>query len=271
MDKRIAEKLRDYQNFISPADMHQAVELHIRANDLNETELRVLRVLEFRSKAIPGASWLKVATICSVVDKSDATVRRALRRLEQLSIIEKVSTLRVKTGGQGANLYIIREATGSHDKANDQASMTGRGEEEKPCYTGIERQFATPKEDSAKMLKDKIHSNKNVETADKTDRLDKSFTPGIVPDAFRDLVGCYFNDAEKIYHFYNRCVIASKAAGLDYVDDELAIEAFKQTVFKYKRGAIRGSFDAYFYGVYFNMAVVEMRRQTMADGISFYA
>lgn len=264
--KRIYEKLQHYQNFSAPAEMAQAVELHIRNNDLSETQLRVLRVLEFRSKMIPGASWIKVSTICDVVKKSDATVRRALRKLEQLGIIERVATLRVKTGGTGANVYVISAPETHREQSNDQAGMTSRTDDGNPRHTANTAQFATTKEDYSKDAQSKILSN-NVQTASMEDRLDKSFTPGSVPSEFRDLVGRYYNDAEKIYHLYNRCVIASKAAGLDYVDDELAIQAFKQTVFNYKRGAIRGSFDGYFYGVYFNTAVVEVRRQVMGESM----
>src|SRR5690606_10908892 len=66
----IAEKLRPYQSFGSAAEMHRAVELHIRQNQLNESALRVLRVLEFRSKLVPGVSWLKYETIAGVIGKS---------------------------------------------------------------------------------------------------------------------------------------------------------------------------------------------------------
>lgn len=264
MDKRIQDKLREYQNFSSPSEMSQAVEAHVQANDLNETQLRVLRVLEFRSKAFPGASWVKVETICNVVKKSDATVRRALRKLAELDIIEKVGTLREKTGGKGANVYVISPAETNREQSNDQSPMTSRTDDNNEEQTGNKPQFATTKEDYSKDAQNNFYSN-DVQTADKTDRLDKSFTPGIVPTEFRNLVGRYFNDAEKIYHLYQRCVVASKAAGLDYVCDELAIEAFKQVVFQHKRGKIRGSFDGYFYGVYFNMAVSEVRRQSMGD------
>lgn len=268
--KRIYEKLQHFQSFATPAEMAQAVELHIRNNDLSETQLRVLRVLEFRSKAIPGASWLKVSTICDVIKKSDATVRRALRRLEQLGIIERVATLRAKTGGTGANVYVISATETYREQSDDQAGMTSRADDGNPRHTANTGQFAQAKDDSVKDAQSKILSN-NVQTADKTDRLDKSFTPGIVPNEFRNLVGRYFNDAEKIYHLYNRCVIASKAAGLDYVDDESAEQAFKETVFQYKRGKVR-NFDGYFYGVYFNMAVAEVRRQAMGDDLpAFYA
>lgn len=264
MDKRIQEKLQEHQNFASAVEMSQAVENHVNANDLNETQLRVLRVLEFRSKIVPGASWIKVETICSVVDKSDATVRRALRKLTEIGIIEKVGTIREKSGGKGANVYVIRATETTRDKSNDKSPMTNRYGEQNEDRTRNKTLFATSKEDSGKEAQNKLHSN-NVQESGKEDRLDKSFTPGIVPNEFRDLVGRYYNDAERIYHLYQRCVIATNAAGLHVVNEQLAIQAFKESVFQRKTGKIRGSFDGYFYGVYFNMAVAEVRRQVMGD------
>lgn len=264
MDKRIQEKLQGYQNFPSATEMSQAVEAHIAANDLNETELRVFRVLEFRSKAFPGACWIKVETICNVVKKSDATVRRALRKLTSLGIIEKVGTIREKSGGKGANVYVISATETTRDESNDQSPMTNRYGEQNEDRTRNKTLFATSKEDSGKEAQNKLHSN-NVQESGKEDRLDKSFTPGIVPNEFRDLVGRYYNDAERIYHLYQRCVIATNAAGLHVVNEQLAIQAFKESVFQRKTGKIRGSFDGYFYGVYFNMAVAEVRRQVMGD------
>lgn len=266
MDKRIQEKLRGYQNFSSAVEMSQAVESHVASNDLNETELRVLRVLEFRSKAFPGACWIKVDTICGVVKKSDATVRRALRKLTELNIIEKIGTIREKSGGKGANVYVIRATESTCDRSNDQSIMTSRHDDFDDEMTTNKTGFATPKEDPCKDAQNKLHSN-NVQESGKEDKLDKSFTPGIVPNEFRELVGRYYNDAERIYHLYQRCIVASNAAGLPFVNEKLAIQAFKETIFQYKRRKVRGSFDGYFYGVYFNMAVAEVRRQMMGDEI----
>lgn len=262
---RIHDKLQSYQNFASSIDMTKAVEAHIKANDLNETQLRVLRVLEFRSKIIPGACWIKVETICGVVKKSDATVRRALRKLAELGIIEKVGTIREKSGGKGANVYVIRASETARDKSNDQSPMTSRYDEDNEGNTQDKTQFATTKEDLYKDAQSKIHSNNVQEAAGSGNEfdknLDKSFTPESVPTEFRDLVGRYYNDAEKIYHLYQRCVVASNAAGLPFVNDQLAIRAFKETVFQVKRRKVRRAFDGYFYGVYYNMAVAEVRRE----------
>lgn len=270
MDKRIQDKLREHQNFASSIDMTKAVEAHIKANDLNETQLRVLRVLEFRSKIIPGACWIKVETICGVVKKSDATVRRALRKLSELNIIEKVGTIREKSGGKGANVYVIRTTETARDKSIEQSGMTNRYDGDNEVQTQDKTLFAKTKEDLCKDAQSKIHSN-NVQKSDSGNgfdkNLDKSFTPESVPRKFVELVGRYFDDAERIYHLYTRCIVASNAVGLDIVNDDMAIKAFKDTVFQYKRRKVRGSFDGYFYGVYYNMAVSEVRRQVMGDEI----
>src|SRR5690606_11472125 len=108
MEKRIIEKLRPYQSFGSAAEMHRAVEVHIRNNRLNESSLRVLRVLGFRSKSAPGASWLKYATMAGVIGKCVSTVRRAIRSLVDGGIIAKVAQARARMGGDGANIYVIK-------------------------------------------------------------------------------------------------------------------------------------------------------------------
>src|SRR5690606_15300808 len=77
----IKEKLQEHQSFASVSIMHAAVEEHVKNNSLNESALRVLRVLEFRSKMVPGVCWLKYATIAEVIGKSVSTVRRAISAL----------------------------------------------------------------------------------------------------------------------------------------------------------------------------------------------
>src|SRR5690606_23656810 len=90
--------------------------------------------------------------------------------------------------------------------------------------------------------------------------LDKSFTSGIIPARFRDLVGCYWNDALRISHLYTRAIIATRKLGLPTVNDDNAIEAFKQSIQALKRGKIRGSFDGYFYGTVYQMTAAAHRR-----------
>ncbi|WP_419893595.1 hypothetical protein [Oceanobacillus kimchii] len=48
-----------------------------------------------------------MATIAQGIDKSDRTVRRVLKRLETLRIIRRITKLRPKSGGVGANIIQI--------------------------------------------------------------------------------------------------------------------------------------------------------------------
>ncbi|MER2170618.1 MAG: hypothetical protein ABS938_08265 [Psychrobacillus psychrodurans] len=64
-----------------------------------------------------------MSTICVASDKSEAPVRRTLRKLEKLLIIKKIPTIRRVSKGYGANIIVIL-------RFNDQSSLTVRGEQE---------------------------------------------------------------------------------------------------------------------------------------------
>ncbi|MCZ8533356.1 hypothetical protein [Psychrobacillus psychrodurans] len=66
---------------------------------------------------------MKVSTICVASDKSEAAIRRTLRKLVKLLIIKKIPTIRRVSKGYGANIIFILPF-------NDQSSLTVRGEQE---------------------------------------------------------------------------------------------------------------------------------------------
>jgi len=241
MEKRIIEKLRPYQSFGSAAEMHRAVEVHIRNNRLNESTLRVLRVLEFRSKIVPGASWLKYETIARVVEKSVSTVRRAIRTLVDAGIIEKIAQIRDRMGGDGANIYVIRPI----EHANEQAEMNMRHDDENPQNTADEPSVREVKEDPSKDAPKKGNSTYVPDV----DRLDASFTPDSVPSAFKKIAARFWNDANRIDTLWKKAIMAHRSLGLVDIYEDVAIDSLKQTIFAYKHRKIRGSFDGYYYGV----------------------
>ena len=73
-----------------------------------------------------GAAHLKHETIEKAIKKSNATVRRAIRKLEQLDIIERIHYIRPVMSGLGANIYVIKPF-------NDQSKMNSPEEAEKPA------------------------------------------------------------------------------------------------------------------------------------------
>lgn len=257
----ILSKLKDYQSHASTADVHKSVELHIRRVQLNESALRVLRVLEFRSRVVPGACWLKAATIADVIGRSVSTVRRALRTLIAEGVIKKHETTRAKSGGDGANIFVILPV----EHANDHAQMNTRDNGENPRHAEDEAASRERKEDSVKdaQIKNEVYTSGEGEE-DKP--LDKSFVPDTVPAEFTDAVWPYLRDAVKVHRLYTRAIIASRQLG-DYkgVRDHVAVQAFKATVFALKAGKVKTDMFGYFFGTYRSLAIADIRREAAAE------
>ncbi|QDX94860.1 hypothetical protein EEL30_22775 [Brevibacillus laterosporus] len=64
----------------------------------------VLDALRLRAMKVIGVAYLKIETIMKMVKVSRASVERAIRKLEQVGIIKRITTAR-KTGLQGANMF----------------------------------------------------------------------------------------------------------------------------------------------------------------------
>src|SRR5690625_3896205 len=119
--------LSDYKTFNNVQELNYHVKQHTnrRYYDMNETQRQVLQVISQYSVKHVGASHLRIKTIANALGKSNRTIERAIKALADLGIIEKVSTVRRITGGQGANIYRILPY-------NDEADMSERGEADKP-------------------------------------------------------------------------------------------------------------------------------------------
>jgi predicted transcriptional regulator len=101
--------LPEYAHFTNKHELDEAVKQHISANwnVLNKTDRAVLDMIR-RYSVKHGAAHLKHETIEIAVDKSNGSVRRILRKLEQLGIIERVRFIRPVMSGLGANIYAIQ-------------------------------------------------------------------------------------------------------------------------------------------------------------------
>lgn len=78
---------------------------HWRA--MNNSDHDVLNVIHYYSEEF-GAAHLKHDTIAAAIGKSNVTVRRAIRKLVKLGIIDRVHYIRPAMNGLGANIYAIR-------------------------------------------------------------------------------------------------------------------------------------------------------------------
>ena len=104
--------LADYAYFTSKEDIEHAVRQHRTMNrkDLNDTDRNVLNVIR-RDTIRFGAAHLKHDTMANEIGESNATVRRAIRKLEKLGIIDRLHYIRPVMSGLGANIYVIKPYT----------------------------------------------------------------------------------------------------------------------------------------------------------------
>ncbi|WOV84751.1 hypothetical protein PGH26_02155 [Sporosarcina jeotgali] len=100
--------LSRYANFNSKEEMDTAARRHvdIHWNAMNKTDRSVLEMIRCYSVKYLAAH-LKHQTIETKLGLSNSTVRRSLRKLENLEIIERIHYVRPVMSGLGANIYVI--------------------------------------------------------------------------------------------------------------------------------------------------------------------
>ena len=101
--------LTDYAYFTNKFDLDEAATKHRNEHwqAMNNTDRDVLDVIRRYSVKF-GAAHLKHDTISEAIGKSNVTVRRAIRKLVNLRIIDKIHYVRPVMNGLGANIYPIR-------------------------------------------------------------------------------------------------------------------------------------------------------------------
>lgn len=101
--------LYEYSTFEDTQELNYHVKQHVNKHyyDMTKTERDVLYAISQYAVAKDGACKLRVITLAQALDKSERTIYRALNTLMELGIINRINTTREKSGGQGANIYVI--------------------------------------------------------------------------------------------------------------------------------------------------------------------
>src|SRR5699024_10488480 len=105
MNYNMKVKYGDVQTFKSKKEMDQHVKEFNK--QLSKPQYVVLNFLKQHSLKVFGVSHLKLQTIVTGTDYSLSTVRRALKALNERGFITTVHQMREKSGGIGANVYVI--------------------------------------------------------------------------------------------------------------------------------------------------------------------
>ena len=117
--------LSEYAHFKTKEEMDKASTEHVAANinHLNQTDLAVLNMIR-RYSVKHGAAHLKHKTMEKALGKSNSTIRRSLRKLESLLIVQRIKFIRKVLSGLGANIYVILPL----DSTSEQSKMNSREE-----------------------------------------------------------------------------------------------------------------------------------------------
>lgn len=134
------EKLKEYINFKDKAEFNEHLTAHRQAYryDLNDTDKKLLTILSRHAIRYTGAAYLKVKTMAKLIGMSVDTVKRSIRKLEDLGIIQRFKNIREKLGGYGANIiqfqrFVFHNALsqmhGRPDENNDEIACESKAEQ----------------------------------------------------------------------------------------------------------------------------------------------
>ena len=176
--------LRKYQSFESVEELNYHVNQY--RHHTTATQFRVLWFISRHAVKYPGAAHLKAATIADGLGVSRKTVYRALKALAELGAIVKHETIRPKSGGQGANIYVIQPAV--------QASMSNRQQSDKSCDSKGEGK--NEEKETAHSINLKNINNINTYHADKPRRLQSPYA------RFKKMVNSFIDDRKLTNRLY---------------------------------------------------------------------
>ena len=234
--------LKEYARLNTIEEMDAAAEQHVLAHwdEMTKSDRQVLDVIR-RYSVKYGAAHLKHGTIEAAIGKSNVTVRRAIRKLVNLGIIEKIHFIRPVMSGLGANIYIILPY-------DDQGKMNGRDDEDKPHEDEENEQLPA---DEAPLSKSLLKSkNLNYTSPTESSKLSTSLF-----SRMKDLLAKTIGDTKLAREFYGiHRAISGRMLKYDiYKEDrdvfeDLAYRALTITVMATKKKAIR-NLPGYFKGV----------------------
>lgn len=147
------EYLKQYVTFNSVDEMDAEVEKHIQTHyyNLTASERAIVFKLASHSLEYPGVCHLKANTIATALEISTKTVQRAIKKLVDLQIIQKVATKKMN-GIKGANIFIFL-------KHNVPSEMSERTNSETTCESKREVEQSEKQPSNSFNLLKQAHKN----------------------------------------------------------------------------------------------------------------
>lgn len=192
-------KLEQYINFESLEELNHHVSQHVKNNQLNDTQYKLLTILSQHSCKYLGASYLKLDTLAGLLDVSKRTVQRNLKVLVELGIIKKVFTFRPLSGGSGSNIYVILEYV---EPSSVTPSMSPREGSQKSAGERLREQLEQKETTSSKFK----YNNSVVLNGSRINREYNLSYKDVVPSNIPTKLGEHmllFFDSATVYRLYS--------------------------------------------------------------------
>ncbi|GGF14402.1 hypothetical protein GCM10010954_11300 [Halobacillus andaensis] len=260
------EQIRSLQTFMSVEEMDKHVRsfLFRMKAALSEATQKVLKFIWRHSVKYRGVSFAKIETIEKHTQVSRRTVIRAINRLEQEKLLERVETTRAN-GKRGANILVILHQEDLFLPNDVTPVDTPYDTVPTPAKPSTDQPSAV--EEISEAVNKQSESSSCMFVP-----LDHTFIPSFIPKLFVEAVRPFLNPTDTL-HAWRTVESAYRQWDMRdplewYID--LVIEVFKQTVFAQKHRMIHTTFIGYFYGGLKNRFMQMARKETLEDSKTLY-
>ncbi|WP_226619739.1 helix-turn-helix domain-containing protein [Cytobacillus firmus] len=263
--------LEEYKSFDTVADLNAAIHAHLCGHwdDLTDTDRKTLKILARYAVKYPGAAHLKAATLGDLIGKSEKTARRVLNKLQSLGILRKITTIRPKSKGTGANILQILQPQASQDPSDlsiDQAeadNMSKRSESASQRQTTSEVKFAPVQSSINKSIKKHFKE---------TDPDAKAALRNAIPGELYQAMRPYFSVTElydKIGILWRSKAAAGGSSVL--VEDHASAyaDSFRYAVLMFKQGKIH-NLSGYLFAAWKGVTERIKRKMAIESNPMFY-
>lgn len=255
------EKFSVYQTFETVKEMNATVKHFLQIYTLTPATQAVLNTLKLHSKRYVGVCWLYREEIAKKAKVSLASVKRALKELKDIGILDIYPQIHTLKGGHTHNVYVINSSFEMpHDPELEPA--------EEYIPDEVEPTAARVSTFDAETHKNP-HKNSNKRTNNLS--IEKFDILKNIPNEFIDLMEPFYANNPDLIHARWRTVLSAvkkSCVSLKYTSFDTIGQAWTDVIKFYKRGKIKNSTDdgigAYFYGVLCDYLLNDYLRNAIA-------
>lgn len=235
--------------------MDNVVSKTLQEFDLKDSERAILIKLSQYSCKYIGVSYLKNQTLADSLGYSKRTVQRATKRLAELGIISRYAQLKPVKGGYGAFICVI-------NSVECHLVESPRGDNSKSTDSNIQE---------LTVENETINLKSNSQDIKERNELGLTYLAGSgVPTEFIQACSPFYSTAKEVKALWWCVELAQKRFAPSLIDfTEVAVSAFKQSIYKLKAKQIKGNFKGYLFGVASNMLSLAQRKLNSSNLFDF--